>query len=188
MRRTARPFHDILVGDVEAGLAVRQSRCKAARPAARGHSPFGPPIGSTEPAIAAAGSVVGKPSASIAQPSGMVSPLTCDWRMRERAAIDVAMSSTIGARPSIGMPAPIGFVPSSASTPASRCDRRRGIGEGKRDQAARRRAVAPVACRAKMAAVVALLPRRARELLRHIASHVKCLPSGDQARARCPRR
>ena len=75
--------------------------------------PLGPANGSMTPRSAVAGSVVGRPASSSAQPSGIGSPRSAARRTWPRAAMLLAMSSTQGARSGpAGTATAIGLVPS----------------------------------------------------------------------------
>ena len=74
-------------------------------------APLASPIGNNEPAIAAFASVVGLPSASTAQPSGIGSPLSAASLILPRATFDVDKSTTIGGLSFNGHAKAIGFVP-----------------------------------------------------------------------------
>ena len=81
-------------------------------------APFAPPIGNRLPrSIASFGSVVGLPSASSAQPSGMRSPLRIAIMMRPRTTVVRARSMTSGSLPLRGNTAATGLVPNSAFLP-----------------------------------------------------------------------
>ena len=65
------------------------------------------------------GSSVGLPSVSISQPGGIFAPLLCATRSLPCATALVAMSSTNGFSPGIGMPMHTGLVPKRRSAPAN---------------------------------------------------------------------
>ncbi|MNR49715.1 hypothetical protein D3C85_1691290 [compost metagenome] len=79
--------------------------------------PLWPPMGMRKPSWARFGSVSGCPLRSIIQPSGMGSPRLALALTFPYAATVVAMSSTTGGSSPAGMPAAIGLVDSSMSTP-----------------------------------------------------------------------
>src|SRR6185437_4944615 len=74
-------------------------------------APLAPPTGRRVPANALAGSVVGPPSASSAQPEGMASPLFLAATILLRATTESAISITRGARPGSGAAKARGLVP-----------------------------------------------------------------------------
>ena len=67
--------------------------------------------------MTSAGSSVGLPSRSRAQPSGMRSPSFAAMTTFDIATTDVAMSRTIGGREAVGKAQAIGFVESTRSIP-----------------------------------------------------------------------
>ena len=75
------------------------------------------PSGTIVPASAASGSVVGRPSASSAQPTGIGSPRALAATMAPRATAEVDRSTTIGARPGSGQAKAIGLVPKVGRDP-----------------------------------------------------------------------
>ena len=79
--------------------------------------PFGPPKGRTAPASASSASVVGYPSGSIAQPSGIGSFACAATMILPRATTLVAASKIRGASSPAGMPTATGFVPRNRSRP-----------------------------------------------------------------------
>src|ERR1039458_6536974 len=79
--------------------------------------PFGPPDGSSMPAIASVGLVVGEPSAVTAQLAGIGLPAFSAMRILPIAASLVAMSSTIGIVPAVGMEMARGLLPRTRSAP-----------------------------------------------------------------------
>ncbi len=66
------------------------------------------------PSRAAFASVVGRPSESRAQPSGIGAPFLAAPTMLARATFDRARSTTIGARPGSGQAKASGLVPNTA--------------------------------------------------------------------------
>src|SRR5215470_8525535 len=80
-------------------------------------NPFGPAAGSSMPLIAAAGSVVGRPSASTAQSAGMLLPAAAARRILPIAVALKAMSTSTGNSPADGSAMAIGLLPTSASAP-----------------------------------------------------------------------
>ena len=66
---------------------------------------------------ASMGSVVGQPSLSRAQPSGICSPCSAIFLILPREETDMAMSNTKGDLPSKGTPTPIGLLPTNFSNP-----------------------------------------------------------------------
>jgi len=77
--------------------------------------PLWPARASTVPARAAAASVVGRPSGSKAQPSGMRLPALWAAMMLPRATSEVAMSIRTGNPLPVGKDTASGFVPNIAS-------------------------------------------------------------------------
>ena len=73
--------------------------------------PLYPPKGSCAPASAASGSVVGRPSASMAQPSGNARPSRLWIMISPRALMLEDWSKTSGGRPSRGQAKAMGLVP-----------------------------------------------------------------------------
>ncbi len=67
--------------------------------------------------MALLGSVVGKPSAVTAQFDGIVLPAFSAMRILPMAASLVAMSSTIGVFPEVGMAMASGLLPTTRSAP-----------------------------------------------------------------------
>ena len=92
--------------------------------------PLCPPIGSSAPSRAAFASVVGRPCASRAQPSGMSRPSRAASRMWPRAATLQAMSNTIGGSPGAGQAKAIGLWPMAGAREAlHRQQRRRALAD-----------------------------------------------------------
>ena len=80
-------------------------------------APLVPPAASIVPDSAALASVVGRPSASSAQPSGIGSPCWAAFMMRPRATLLSARSITSGGASRRGKAAAIGLVPKSGRLP-----------------------------------------------------------------------
>jgi len=80
-------------------------------------NPFGPAAGNSMPLIAAAGSVVGLPSASIAQSCGMGCPAAAARRIFPMAVALSAMSASTGNSPVEGSATAMGLLPTMASAP-----------------------------------------------------------------------
>src|ERR671917_2192169 len=74
-------------------------------------APLYPPKGSNAPSRAASGSVVGRPSASTAHPSGSGVPCAAASRTATKAVLLDAWSTVSGARSGRGMDHAIGLVP-----------------------------------------------------------------------------
>ncbi|MOA38373.1 hypothetical protein D3C78_1600500 [compost metagenome] len=80
-------------------------------------APLTPPMGSIEPSMPFLGSVVGWPSASSAQPSGMLSPFLAATMSLPRATSDSDRSMLIGWAPLRGKIAAMGLVPKMGRLP-----------------------------------------------------------------------
>jgi hypothetical protein len=80
-------------------------------------APFAPPIASIEPANAALASVVGRPSWSSAQPSGIGCPALAATITLPRATSDKERSIVSGGPSRRGSAAAIGLVPNSGRFP-----------------------------------------------------------------------
>ena len=101
-----------LIGEVGVGMTATRSSTISASAA-----PFASPAGAIAPASAAAGSVVGLPSASKAQSAGMVSPFCRAAMTLPRATLESDRSTTTGSSSSKGAAKATGFVPRSAVFP-----------------------------------------------------------------------
>ena len=84
--------------------------------------PLWPPIGSKAPASAWAGSSVGSPAASMAQPGGSALAARPISSISPRATALVAKSKTKGRWPALDQPKAIGLVPIRRPVAATRCD------------------------------------------------------------------
>ena len=80
-------------------------------------NPLGPAAGSSMPAIASVASVVGLPSLRTAQFAGMAWPAFSASRILPMAASLVAISSTSGIGPSLGIAIASGLLPTTRSAP-----------------------------------------------------------------------
>src|SRR5580698_7492517 len=80
-------------------------------------NPFGPAAGASMPLIASFGSVVGLPSAAIAQSAGMDLPAAAARRILPIAVALRAMSTLTGCTPLLGTATAIGLLPVIASAP-----------------------------------------------------------------------
>ena len=90
------------------------ARRPGTRPSSRCRCPCGRPSAAARRRAPRFASVVGRPCASSAQPSGMSRPSRAASRMWPRAATLQAMSNTIGASPGAGQPKAIGLWPIAA--------------------------------------------------------------------------
>src|SRR6185312_5964877 len=80
-------------------------------------APLASAMGTMVPASALAGSVVGLPSTSSAQPCGIASPRCLAAMMLPRATFDTERSTTTGGRPVSGAAKAMGLVPKAALPP-----------------------------------------------------------------------
>src|SRR5580698_9057473 len=80
-------------------------------------NPFGPAAGASIPLIASFGSVVGLPSAAIAQSAGIGLPAAAARRILPIAVALSAISTSTGWAPLVGSAKAIGLLPVMASAP-----------------------------------------------------------------------